>query len=108
MATDAAMRVAAWRLRGMQSIGAIVCFDKGHVFNMATLIDDESGLPELIAALEWYVENDDTNETPENQAWLIGKRNAIIALRIACEGRKKQQAKDVIQQLLMDKEKPND
>jgi hypothetical protein len=30
----------------------------------------------LIAALRWYVENDDTNETEDNKFWLDGRNEA--------------------------------
>ncbi|QQP96519.1 hypothetical protein [Lysobacter enzymogenes] len=36
--------------------------------------------PELYAALAWYVENDDTNEEPENGFWLDGRDRAKAAL----------------------------
>jgi hypothetical protein len=35
---------------------------------------------ELVAALSWYVENDDTNESPDNQSWLEGKARAQAAI----------------------------
>jgi hypothetical protein len=31
---------------------------------------------ELLAALSWYVENGDTNGSPDNQSWLEGKARA--------------------------------
>jgi hypothetical protein len=40
---------------------------------------------ELVAALSWYVENDDTNESPDNQSWLEGKARAQAAIAKAKE-----------------------
>jgi hypothetical protein len=36
--------------------------------------------PELLEALRWYVENDDTNEHADNEFWLKGRDNARAAL----------------------------
>lgn len=37
----------------------------------------------LIAALKWYVEEDDTNLTESNAYWLRGKQRALRALAAA-------------------------
>jgi hypothetical protein len=39
---------------------------------------------ELIARLEWYVEEDDVHESnPENAFWIIGKHEAIDSIKKA-------------------------
>lgn len=38
---------------------------------------------QLVAALEWYVEEDDTNLTESNTYWLRGKQRALRALAAA-------------------------
>jgi hypothetical protein len=35
---------------------------------------------DLLAALEWYVENDDTNDTEDNRPWLDGRDRACAAI----------------------------
>lgn len=42
---------------------------------------------DLVAALKWYVENDDTHEQDGNEFWLAGKQRAKAALAKA-EGAK--------------------
>lgn len=37
---------------------------------------------ELLAkCLQWYVDNDDTNDTEDNKPWLEGKQAAVAALQ---------------------------
>lgn len=37
---------------------------------------------ELLAkCLQWYVDNDDTNDTEDNKPWLEGKQAAVEALK---------------------------
>ena len=37
---------------------------------------------ELLAkCLQWYVDNDDTNDTEDNKPWLNGKQAAVEALK---------------------------
>ena len=35
----------------------------------------------LAKCLQWYVDNDDTNDTEDNKPWLEGKQAAVEALR---------------------------
>lgn len=55
--------------------------DNVHLKNKVTSLEKEN--EQLRAALLWYVKNDETNETPYNEPWLKGKRNAMKLLGIS-------------------------
>lgn len=96
---------AGWSVRRKEPRGpdwtglAPICSMAWFQFPIPGVIDETiseanarlvASAPDLLAALQWYVDNDETNESTEqawdNKHWLDGKRRAEAAIAKATKG----------------------